>query len=111
MVLQDLPLSCLASIDNVAYSWRRVGDTIPSRSQGQNSNTFIIPRVTPHDEGMYYCVATKEGVVVESNRATVRVDGEEALYHSKTDHVGMQNLFVFFDLIYVATLTKLHVYH
>ena len=82
VALQDLPLSCLASVDNVVYSWHRVGGTIPSRSQGQSSNTFIIPRVTPHDEGMYFCVATKVGVIVESNRATVRVDGENTLCNS-----------------------------
>ena len=83
VALQDLALSCLASVDNVVYSWHRVDDTIPSRSQGQSSNTFIIPRITPHDEGMYFCVATKVGVIVESNQATVRVDGEGTICNSK----------------------------
>ena len=34
-----------------------------------------IPRLTPHDKGMYYCIATKNKIVVQSKRALVRVDG------------------------------------
>lgn len=82
MALQNLVLSCLASVDDVVYSWHRVSSTLPSQSQGQNSNTFTIQNATPHDEGMYYCVATKVGVIVESNRATVKVDGEDTLCNS-----------------------------
>ena len=77
VALQNLTLFCSASVDYVAYSWHRVSGSIPSRSLGHSSGTFFIPRVTPHDEGMYYCVAAKMGVVVESNRATVRVDGKD----------------------------------
>ena len=61
----------------MTYSWHRDGGSVPSRSRGQNSNTLIIPRATPPDEGMYYCMASKEGISVESNRAVLRVDGEE----------------------------------
>ena len=90
MALQDLTLTCSASVNHVAYSWHRIGGSVPSRSHGHSSGTLFIPRVTPHDEGTYYCVATKMGVVVESNRATVRVDGKETLYITiaKTDQVG-----------------------
>ena len=83
MALLNLTLSCSASVDYVAYSWHCVGGSIPSRSYGHSSGTFFIPGITPHDEGMYYCVATKMGVVVESNQATVRVDGKDILYNSK----------------------------
>ena len=79
VALEDVTLTCLASVDNVAYSWHRVGDGVPSRSQGQSSSTFTIHRITPYDDGMYYCVATKNNITVESNRATVRVDGKEIL--------------------------------
>lgn len=81
IALQDVTLTCSASVDNVAYSWHRVGGRVPSRSQGQNSNTFSIPRITPHDDGMYYCVATINNIIAESNRATVRADGEK-LHHA-----------------------------
>ena len=60
----------------MTYSWHRDGGSVPSKSRGQNSNTLTIRRTTPHDEGDYYCMANKEGISVESNRATVRVDGE-----------------------------------
>ena len=76
IALEDVTLNCLASFDNVTYSWHRVNGTIPSRSVGQNSNTFMIPRVTPHDEGAYYCMAEIENFSVESSKAVVRIDGE-----------------------------------
>ena len=80
IALEDLTLTCSASVDNVVYSWHRVDGRVPSRSLGKNSNTFTIPRITPHDDGIYYCVATINNIIVVSNRATVRVDGEK-LYH------------------------------
>ena len=59
----------------MTYTWHRVGGSIPSRSQRQNSNELTIPKATPPDEGMYYCIAVKEGIRVESNRVTLNVDG------------------------------------
>ena len=79
IALQDVTLNCLASVDDVTYSWHRDGGSVPSRSRGQNSNTLIITRATPPDEGMYYCMANKEGISVESSRARVRVDGENTI--------------------------------
>ena len=78
--LQDLTLTCSASVDDVAYSWHCVNGGVPSRSQGQNSDTFTIPRITPHDDGLYYCKVAKDGIIVESNKAIVRVDGKQILY-------------------------------
>ena len=79
IALEDVTLTCSASVDDVAYSWHRVGGTLPSQSQGQNNNTFTIDRVTPHDEGMYYCVARKSGIRVESTSALVAVDGKTCI--------------------------------
>ena len=79
IALGDVTLTCSASVNDVTYSWHRVGSSVPLRSHGQNSSTFTIPRIIPHDDGMYYCVATKENIIVESNRAIVRVDGKEIL--------------------------------
>jgi len=60
----------------VTYSWHRDGGSVPSRSRGQNSDIFTIPRATPPDEGIYYCKTNKEGISVESHRARVSVDGK-----------------------------------
>ena len=77
IALEDATLTCLASVDDATYSWHRVNDSIPLRSKGKKRKTLTIPKATPPDEGMYYCVATKEGISVKSNRAVVKVDGEK----------------------------------
>ena len=76
IALQDIILNCSSSADDVAYSWHRDSGSVPSRSTQQNNNTLTIPRATPPDEGRYYCMASKEEIIVESNRARVRVDGK-----------------------------------
>ena len=76
IALQDVTLTCSASVDDVTYSWHRVGGPLPSQSLGQNSNIFTINRATPHDEGVYYCIARKSGITVESNNASIKVDGK-----------------------------------
>ena len=67
----------------MTYSWHRHGDSVPSRSRGQNSNTLTIPTATPPDEGIYYCMARKERISVESSRARLRVDGEKSMINYK----------------------------
>ena len=79
MILENITLHCSASIDGVTYSWHRVDGHIPSRSLGQYSDTLTIHRVTPHDEGMYYCIASKSEISVQSNNASVQVDGKNAI--------------------------------
>ena len=79
IALQDVTLNCSSFVDDVTYSWHRDGGSVPSRSRGQNSNTLTIHRATPPDEGIYYCMARKEGISVESNRARVRVDGKDKI--------------------------------
>ena len=63
----------------MTYSWHHDGGSLPSRSRGQNSNTLTITRATQSDEGVYYCMASKEGISVESNRATLTVYGENSI--------------------------------
>ena len=97
IALQDVTLTCSSSVDDVTYSWHLDGGSLPSRSRGQNSNTLAIPRVTPPDEGRYYCMANKEGISVESNRARVRVNGENlfiSIYKIKILY-----LFIFFKTL------------
>jgi len=87
IALQDVTLTCSSSVDDVTYSWHRDGGSTPSRSRGQNSSTLTIRRATPLDEGMYYCMARKEGISVESNRARLSVDGEEKVHNSCYDNI------------------------
>ena len=47
IALEDATLTCLASVDDVTYSWHHVGGNVPPRSIGQNNSTFTIPKVTP----------------------------------------------------------------
>ena len=74
---EDITLTCLASVNDVMYSWHRIGGNISSQSSGKDSDILVIPKVTPHDEGVYYCMAIKEGIVVVSNRSIVIVIGKE----------------------------------
>ena len=68
-------LSCSASVDDVKYTWHRVDGDLPSH--GRHNNTLTIHKATPHDQGMYYCTAKKEGISVKSNFASVQVNGKE----------------------------------
>ena len=77
IALEDATLTCLSSIDDATYLWYRIGDGVPTRSIGQDNSTLIIPEVTPYDEGMYYCMARKEEITVESNRAVLSVNGRQ----------------------------------
>ena len=72
-VLQVVMLTCSASTVDVTYSWHRVSGSIPSRSKGQYSKTLTIPRAGVSDGGVYYCMATKEGISIKSNEARVKV--------------------------------------
>ena len=78
IALESVTLNCTASVDSATYSWHRVDDKLPptSRLNGWNSNMFTIHNVLPPDKGMYYCVAKKMEVKVESARANVTVDGK-----------------------------------
>ena len=74
---EDITLTCSASINGVIYSWHRVDGSIPSRSLGKDNHTLTITKVTSRDKGMYYCIASKEGIVAQSNRSVVIVNGKE----------------------------------
>ena len=77
IALEDATLTCLASVDDVTYSWHRDDGSVPPRSIGQDNSTFIIPKVTPFDTGMYYCVAKHEEIIVTSSKAIIKVNGKE----------------------------------
>ena len=77
IALENAALTCLASVDDATYSWHRVGGSVPPRLTGQNNSILTIPRVTPYDAGVYYCIAKKDEITVESNKARLNVDGKE----------------------------------
>ena len=83
LALEVITLSCSASIDDARYSWHRVDGHIPSHSHGRHNDTFTIHRVTPHDQGTYYCVARKHGIIVKSTYALIEVDGKELYLYMK----------------------------
>ena len=74
--MENATLNCSSSVDDATYSWHNVHGSVPSRSIGQNSHTLTIPKVIPYDTGEYYCIAKKDEITVESNKAAVRVDGK-----------------------------------
>ena len=76
--LEDAMLTCLSSVDDVIYSWHRVGSSVPSRSIGQNNNTLTIPKATPYDIGKYYCIAERQEISVQSSEAVLRVNGKKS---------------------------------
>ena len=77
LALENVTLSCLASVDDVRYSWHRVDGHIPTHSEGRHNNTFTIHRITPHYEGKYYCVAKSHRITVISESAIIEVDGKD----------------------------------
>ena len=77
IALEDVTLSCSASVDDVTYSWHRVDGDLPLQSQGENRSTFTIHETTPFDQGMYYCMVKKNTISVKSDNALVHVDGKE----------------------------------
>ena len=80
--LNDTTLTCKPSGlsgEPDEYSWHRVDGDIPPHSSGQNSSILTIHRITPADEGKYYCMATQFGHCAKSNNITVIVTGKK--YH------------------------------
>ena len=80
IALEDITLTCSASVDDVTYSWRRVDGDLPSSATGQRTGQLTISNIIPPDKGVYYCVVSKMGISVESNRTVLNVDGK--LLHS-----------------------------
>lgn len=81
IAMEDITLICSASVDDVTYSWHRVEGNIPEKSQGEDDEMFTIPEITPRDAGVYYCTASQNGVIVQSNKAVVTVHREYLYYH------------------------------
>ena len=76
VVSQNITLTCSASVDDAAYRWYRVNNSIPIGSTGHSTNMLTIHSASSVDGGIYYCIASKEGVSVESNRASVTVNSK-----------------------------------
>ena len=76
----DVTLTCSTRSPLVvpfSYSWHRVNGNIPSHASGQNTNRLTISKVTPGDEGEYYCMATWFGNCATSDNVMVTVKSKE----------------------------------
>ena len=60
-------------------SWHRIGGSVPAKSIESDSGQLTIFRVTPEDQGKYYCMAILYGHCSNSNYATVIVDGKKII--------------------------------
>ena len=70
---QSFQLSCKALGTDIVYQWIKDNISIPDA----NSRILRITNVTESDEGVYKCVASNKGGMVESNPATVTVYGKQ----------------------------------
>ena len=71
----NVSLSC--EVDGASsYNWERQNDVISSDSTRVNTNTLTLINLQPEDAGNYRCVATNTSGSIESNYATVTINGE-----------------------------------
>ena len=72
LIGQSAQLQCEALGTNLVYQWMKDSVVVP----GANSRKFKIDSTDETDEGVYKCVATNGGGMVESDPATITVYGE-----------------------------------
>ena len=78
VALQNVSLMCDARGFHVRYEWRHYNGSGRNYSINSNSSTLTLYRVTPLDEGCYYCVAmTGKDNKIFSTNATLTVNGNE----------------------------------
>ena len=68
-------LRCVAKGDpNPTISWKRVGDSLPSRGRSQmQGGTLTVTRAGVRDSGVYVCTASSAGITAEtSTQVTVK---------------------------------------
>ena len=72
---QQLQLTCKAVGTDIVYHWMKnnINISIPA---DPNLNMLKIANITESDEGVYKCVASNKGGMVESNPATITVYGK-----------------------------------
>ena len=72
LIIQPLQLVCRALGTDIVYQWTKDGTVV----SGANSNMLEITNTMESDEGVYKCVASNKGGMVESNPATVTIYGK-----------------------------------
>ena len=73
LIGQPLQLICRALGTGIVYQWMKDDVSISDA----NSRILKITNITELDEGVYKCVASNKGGMVESNPATVTVYGKQ----------------------------------
>ncbi|XP_065918194.1 contactin-3-like isoform X2 [Dysidea avara] len=68
---QSTQLTCNALGTDIVYQWMKDGVVV----SGTNSNMLRITNIEESDEGVYKCMASNKGGLVESNPATITVYG------------------------------------
>ena len=77
LISQPLQLSCRALGTDIDYQWIKDDISLPDA----NSRLLKITNITKSDEGVYRCVASNKGGMVESNPANVTVYGKQKLHN------------------------------
>ena len=72
---QTAIFTCNATGYNVSYQWTIGSGSFPSKVNGINSNTLVIPDVRSSDDSTYTCVASNEGGNTTSNATKLTVTG------------------------------------
>ena len=72
LIGQPLQLVCRALGTDIVYQWIKDGAGVSD----VNSNMLEITNIMESDEGVYKCVASNKGGMVESNPTTVTVYGK-----------------------------------
>ena len=84
VALQNVTLICDARGFHVIYEWRHYNDSGSNYSIKSRSSTLTLYRVTPLDEGYYYCVAMiGNDNQIFSKNATLTVNGNEYFNYMK----------------------------
>ena len=72
VVGENVTFSCDATgFPEPSIRWLKEDSLLPSSAVGENTKTLTIDPVSFGDEGFYYCEATSNDLVVESDRATL----------------------------------------
>ena len=71
--MEQVAFSVAAAGRNIRYKWKKAYGELPEGSEGGDSKTLVIPRVSVGDAGMYQCEVMNEDASVTSNFARLAI--------------------------------------